>query len=142
MKPDNIFKQMSRAFDTIRKREKEFKNGRIAKTSLFVLVPHETRPVGRHRIKPGPGPLLECVDIIQIDVLGRKIKMVAGTASRCRGFMMSYPFIEKPYFHFSVPINDCRKCRYYIKKNRRFNYPVCGIIIQCLGIYGYYKIEI
>jgi len=127
MRSGNIFKQMSTAFDTIRKREIEFKNGRIdGKTSLFVLVPDETRPPGRYRIKSGPGLLLECSDLIYLDVLGRKIQMVSGTASRCRGFMFDYPFIERPYFHFSVPTSDCRKCMYYIKKNQSlFNYPVC-----------------
>ena len=126
----NILKQISRALDAIRKREIEFKNGRIdGKTALFVLVPDETRPPGHHRIKSGPGSFLECMDIIRLDVLGRKIKMVSGTASRCRGFMMDYPFIERPYLHFSVPINICRKCKYYIKRNRSlFNYPVCGIV--------------
>jgi hypothetical protein len=121
---------MARGFDTIRKREIEFAMGRIDNSAaLFMLVPEETRPPGRYHIKSGPGTLSECTDFICLDVLGRKIKRVSGDASRCRGYMFDFPFIEKPYFHFLVPIGICRKCCYYRKKNQtRYNYPVCGVI--------------
>ena len=130
MKNDSIWKQMARGMDQAYKRRAEFKNGKIAGPgSLFVLIPDDPRPPGRHRIKPGAGLMSEHFDRISLDVLGRKMKLISGAESMCRGWMLDYPFIERPYFHFSVPLVECRKCRYYLKRNKtRFGYPVCGHI--------------